>query len=164
VTITIEPCGAKPQPPQPPQPPKPQNRTPVRKRTGNPLSGHLCTPMELGPWKAKIDELKQSLSKQLVARPDTRFEVGTRNVLGAPAIYTYQLGAFFGNDDTGNPVGAYSDAYILYYNDGVNEIRVNAAYIDDAIGGMDKLLAVAPPEDLEKLAVAFMSYYLHEWR
>jgi hypothetical protein len=120
--------------------------------------------MQLDPWKAKIDELKQSLSKQLVARPETRFEVGTREVLGAAAIYTYQLGAFFGKDETGNPVGAYSDAYILYYNDGVNEIRVNAAYIDDAIGGMDKLLAVAPPEDLEKLAVAFMSYYLHEWR
>jgi len=32
------------------------------------------------------------------------------------------------------------------------------------IGGIDKLLAVAPPEDLEKLAVAFMSFYLHEWK
>jgi hypothetical protein len=120
--------------------------------------------MELDAWKAKGDELKQFLSKQLVARPDTRFEVGTREVLGVPAIYTYQLGAFFGKDERDQPVGAYSDAYILYYNDGVNQIRVNACYLDDMIGGIDKLLAVAPPEDLEKLAVAFMRFYLHEWK
>jgi hypothetical protein len=156
VTITIEPCDrAKPQRP---------SRSAARKRAGNAVPGHVCTPMELDRWKARTDELKQSLSKALIARPETRFEVGARDVLGAPAIYTYQLGSYFGKDETGNPIGSYSDAYILYYNDGINEIRVNASYLDDAIGGMDKLLAVAPPEDLEKLAVAFMSYYLHEWK
>ena len=156
VTITIEPCDrAKPQRP---------SRSAARRRAGNAMPGHVCTPMDLDRWKARTDELKQSLSKALIARPETRFEVGTRDVLGVPAIYTYQLGSYFGKDETGNPVGSYSDAYILYYNDGVNEIRVNASYLDDAIGGMDKLLAVAPPEDLEKLAVAFMSYYLHEWK
>src|SRR5262245_892998 len=155
VTVTIEPCDrSKPQPPR---------RAAARKNAANAAPRHICTPMELDRWKARTDELKQSLSKALIARPETRFEVGTRDVLGVPAIYTYQLGSYFGKDETGNPVGSYSDAYILYYNDGVNEIRVNAAYIDDAIGGMDKLLAVAPPEDLEKLAVAFMSFYLHEW-
>lgn len=123
-----------------------------------------CTPMELDAWTARTGELKQSLSEQLIGRPDTRFEVGARDVLGAPAIYTYQLGAFFGKDESGQPIAVYSDAYILYYNDGVNQIRVNASYLDDMIGGHDKLLAVAPPEDLEKLAVAFMSFYLHEWR
>jgi hypothetical protein len=45
----------------------------------------------------------------------------------------------------------------------VNQIRVNAAYLDDAVGGIDHLLAVAPPEDLEKLAVAFLEFYVHEW-
>jgi hypothetical protein len=155
VTITLEPCA----PAEPPRAGRPK----PRKRPGNATPGRVCTPMQLELWKARTDELKQSLSKQLIARPDTLFEVGAREVLGAPAIYTYQLGSFFGNDETGQPVGAYSDAYILYYNDGVNEIRVNAAYIDDAIGGTDKLLAVAPREDLEKLAVSFMSYYLHEW-
>jgi hypothetical protein len=155
VTITIEPCA--------PAAPRRAGQQAVRKRA-NAAPGRACTPMQLDLWKAKADELKQSLSKQLIARPETLFEVGTRDVLGVPAIYTYQLGSFFGKDETGQPVGAYSDAYILYYNDGVNEIRVNAAYIDDAIGGMDKLLAVAPREDLEKLAVSFMSYYLHEWR
>jgi hypothetical protein len=159
VTITIEPCA-------PVEPPRAGPK--ARKRAGSATPGRACTPractpMQLELWKAKTDELKQSLSKQLVARPETLFEVGARDVLGAPAIYTYQLASFFGTDETGQPVGAYSDAYILYYNDGVNEIRVNAAYIDDAIGGTDKLVAVAPREDLEKLAVSFMSYYLHEW-
>jgi hypothetical protein len=120
--------------------------------------------MELAPWKARGDELKRFLGKELVARPDTRFEVGARDIAGAPAIYTYQLGYFFGKDEKAQPVGTYSDAYILYYNDGVNQIRVNASYLDDAVGGIDQLLAIAPPEDLEKLAVAFMSFYVHEWR
>jgi hypothetical protein len=152
VTITIEPCD----------PPAPARKAARKAARGVP--GRTCAPMELDAWKARTDELKQFLSKQLVGRPDTRFEVGTREVLGAPAIYTYQLGAFFGKDERDQPVGAYSDAYILYYNDGVNQIRVNACYLDDMIGGIDKLLAVAPPEDLEKLAVAFMSFYLHEWK
>lgn len=152
VTITIEACDA----------PQPLGKAPRRGRSTP--ARRTCAPMELDAWKAKGDELKRFLSKQLVGRPDTQFEVGTREVLGTPAIYTYQLGAFFGNDERDQPVGAYSDAYILYYNDGVNQIRVNACYLDDMIGGVDKLRAVAPQEDLEKLAVAFMSFYLHEWK
>jgi hypothetical protein len=60
-------------------------------------------------------------------------------------------------------VRAYSDAYTIYYNDGINQIRVVASYADDAVPGIDQLLALAPQEDLEKLAVAFASYYVHEW-
>ncbi|HSR98338.1 MAG TPA: hypothetical protein VLM79_14875 [Kofleriaceae bacterium] len=154
VTVTIEPCDAPPS-----GKPARQTRT---KRAAAP--SHTCAPMELDAWKAKGDELKQFLSKQLAARPETRFEVGTRDVLGAPAIFTYQLGADFGKDESEQPVAAYSDAYILYYNDGVNQIRINASYLDDAVGGVERLAAIAPKEDLEKLAVAFMSVYLHEWR
>jgi hypothetical protein len=153
VTVTIEPCD----------PPAPSVRA-ARKAAHRTAPGRTCAPMELDAWKTRTAELKQFLSKQLIARPDTRFEVGTREVLGVPAIYTYQVGAFFGKDERDQPVGAYSDAYILYYNDGINQIRVNACYLDDSVGGIDKLLAVAPPEDLEKLAVAFMSFYLHAWK
>jgi hypothetical protein len=120
--------------------------------------------MELGAWQAHAEQLKQALPPELLARPDTRFELGTRELGGATAIYTYQLGAVFGTDDKGQPAGSYSDTYILYYNDGVNQIRVNAAYLDDAVGDVDHLLAVAPPEDLEKLAVAFLERYVREWR
>jgi hypothetical protein len=153
-TVTIEPCDASPSS-------KPARKTRATHRTA---PAHTCTPMELDAWKAKDSELKQFLSKQLVGRPDTRFEIGTRDVLGAPAIYTYQLAASFGKDDSDQPVAAYSDAYILYYNDGINQIRINASYLDDAVGGVERLAALAPKEDLEKLAVAFMSVYLHEWR
>jgi hypothetical protein len=154
VTVKIERCG----------------RTPPPARAGGnaaaaPKPGpRACLAMELGPWQARAEQLKQALPAELLARPDTRFELGVRDLSGAPTIYTYQLGAFFGNDEKGQPTGSYSDAYILYYNDGVNQIRVNAAYLDDAIGGIDHLLAVAPPEDLEKLAVAFLGFYVHEWR
>jgi hypothetical protein len=126
--------------------------------------GGACMPMELAPWKARSEELKQSLSPELIARPDTRFEIGERELFGNRAIYTYQLGYFFGQDDKGQPAGDYSDAYILHYNDGVNRIQVVAAYVDDPVGGKDQLVALAPPEDLERLAVAFTSFYLHRWR
>jgi hypothetical protein len=130
-------------------------------------------------WRARAGQLEQALPAELRARPDTRFELGARDLGGATASYTYQLGAAFGDDASGQPTGSYSDAYILYYNDGVNQIRVNAAYLDDAVddrgsppggstaegrgGVIDHLLAVAPPEDLDKLAVAFLRFYLHEW-
>ena len=120
--------------------------------------------MALDAWKARADELKQLLSKELLARPDTQFEIGAREVLGVTAIYTYQLGYFFGKDEQDQPLGDYSNAYVLYYNDRVNQIRVVAHYRDDAPGGKDQLLAIAPREDLEKMAVAFLSYYLHEWK
>lgn len=121
-----------------------------------------CTPMRLDLWKAKGDELKQFLSADLAARPDTRFEVGTRDLAGITVIYTYQFAHFFGKGDNDQPVGGYSDAYVLYYNDGVNRIQVIASYLDDVVD-KERLLAVAPPEDLEKLAVAFASFYLHQW-
>jgi hypothetical protein len=128
-----------------------------------PHDAHACPAMELESWQARRDELRQALPEDLSDRPDTRFEIGARELSGVPAIYTYQLGALFGKDEQGQPVGAYSDAYVLYYNDGVNQIRVTAAYLDDAVGGSDHLLAIAPREDLEKLAAAFASFYVHAW-
>jgi hypothetical protein len=140
VTVTIEPC----------------DRTPGARRA--------CTAMELDLWQARRDELARSLPPELVGRPDTRLELGVRELRGTTAIYTYQLGAFFGTDAHGQPVGTYRDVYTLYYNDGVNQVRVSAAYIDDAVGGTGALLAIAPPEDLARLAVAFLGFYLHAWR
>jgi hypothetical protein len=143
VTVTIQPCA--------------------RTRSGRPAK-RACLAIDLPLWNARAAQLKQSLGTELVDRPDTRFEIGSRDVSGTPAIYTYQLGYFSGRDKHDQPTSSYSDAYILYYNDGVNQIRVNAAYVDDSVGGIGPMIAVAPEEDLEKLAVAFMSFYLHEWR
>ena len=124
---------------------------------------HPCPAMELATWRARPELRERSLSKELREQPDTRFEIGARDVAGSSAIYTYQVGWAFGSDEHGQRQGSYSDAYNLYYNDGSNQIRVNASYADDAVGGKAQMLALAPEEDLEKLAVAFLSYYLHEW-
>jgi hypothetical protein len=123
-----------------------------------------CPAMKLDAWQARRDELIQALPPALRVRPDTRFEIRAHDLAGATAISTYELGASFGTDDHGQPTASYLDAYILDYNDGVNRIRVTASYLDDAVGGVDRLLAIAPPEDLEKLAVAFLGFYTHEWK
>ncbi|HEX7836780.1 MAG TPA: hypothetical protein VF469_04920 [Kofleriaceae bacterium] len=122
-----------------------------------------CPPMELAGWTARRDELAHQLPKALLGRPDTRFEIGARTIAGAPAIYTYQLGYAAGTDEKDQPSADYTDAYVVYYNDGENQLRVKAHYVDDAVGGIDQLVAIAPPEDLERLAVAFASFYVRTW-
>lgn len=123
-----------------------------------------CPAMDVASWNARRDELRGQLPKELRGRPDTRFEIGARAIAGAPAIYTYQLGYAGGVDEKDQPSADYTDAYVLYYNDGINQIRVMAHYVDDALGGIPQFLAIAPPDDLEKLAVAFASFYLHAWQ
>ena len=66
-----------------------------------------------------------------------------------------------GKDQNG-PVGAFSNAYALYYNDNVNQIRVVSEYKDDWQTRED-LMRIAPREDLEKLARAFLDAYTHAW-
>jgi hypothetical protein len=123
-----------------------------------------CPAMDLASWTARQDELRGQLPNELRGRPDTRFEIGARAIAGAPAIYTYQLGYAGGIDEKDQPAADYTDAYVVYYNDGTNQIRVMAHYVDDALGSLAQLLAIAPPDDLEKLAVAFASFYLHAWQ
>lgn len=122
-----------------------------------------CPAMNLPAWTARRDELLQQLPRALRSRGDTRFEIGARAIAGAPAIAVYELGYSAGTDDHDQPSVEYIDAYVVHYNDGVNQIRVMAHYVDDTLGGIDQLLAVAPPDDLEKLAAAFASYYVHTW-
>jgi len=123
-----------------------------------------CPAMDLARWSARRDELRAQLPRELRDRPDTRFEIGARAIAGAPAITTYQLGYAGGVDEKDQPSTDYIDAYALDHNDGVNQIRVMAHYVDDAVGGIPQLLAIAPPDDLEKLAAAFASFYLHAWQ
>jgi hypothetical protein len=110
------------------------------------------------------DELVAELPAALRDRPDTRVELATRQVAGVTALATYELGAAFGSDEHGQPAGDYLDAYRLDYHDGVNRIRVTASYVDDAVGSAARLAAVAPAEDLAKLAAAFLGFYLHQWQ
>lgn len=123
-----------------------------------------CTPMQLPLWQARSDELKQFMSSDLAARSDTRFDIAARRLDGATAISTYQLGHLFALDDHNQTVTLSSTAYALYYNDGVNRIRVMASYLDEAVPTRGQLVELAPPRDLEKMAVAFTRFYLHRWR
>lgn len=121
-----------------------------------------CVPMEIGKWKEREDELKQLLGPDLRNRPDTTWEMGTVDLHGQTAVYTYQVGALFGKDDAGNPKSTYSDAYALYYNDGVNQIRVVTEYQDSPVP-RDQMLTIAPKEDLAKVAMSFLDYFTHAW-
>ena len=117
--------------------------------------------MQLDKWKA--DELKAKLHAGLRDRPDTTFEVGEIDLGGAKAIFTYELGYFFGNDAIGEALGLYTNAYVLYFNDAVNEIRVIAKYVDDPLGSKDDLARAVPREQLEKIARAFLDAYTQSW-
>ena len=121
-----------------------------------------CLPMELDKWKAKEAGLKMLLTEELRDRADTTWELGTTELHGQPLIFTYQFGYASGKDDQGNPEGAFSNAYALYFSDGKNQIRVVAEYKDDPVNRED-LKAIAPREDLEKLAKGFMDFYTHAW-
>ncbi len=120
-----------------------------------------CIPMELEKWQARGDAMKLLLAEELRSLPDTVFELGKSESNGAPVIFTYQLGYQNGADENG-PVGAYSNAYALYYNDNVNQIRVVAEYKDDWVARED-MVRIAPREDLEKLAHTFLDAYTHAW-
>jgi hypothetical protein len=122
-----------------------------------------CIPMELEKWKTKGEALKMLLLPELKTRPDTTFEVGDTTVLGQKMIYTYQLAYLNGRDENNNPEFAYSDAYVLYYNDGTNHIRVVAEYADDPVKDMKALVDLAPKELLERIAKAFMVTYVQAW-
>jgi hypothetical protein len=121
-----------------------------------------CLPMELDKWKAKEAGLKMLLAEPLRDRADTTWEMGATDLHGQPVIFTYQFGHTSGTDDQGNPEGAFSNAYALYFSDGKNQIRVVAEYKDDPMSRED-LKAIAPREDLEKLAKGFLDAYTHAW-
>jgi len=122
-----------------------------------------CLPMDLDRWKDNVDGLKMLVQPELRDRPDTQFDVGQTDLHGAPMIYTYQAAQLIGQDENKNSVAAWTDAYALYYNDGVTQIRVVAEYKDDPPGSKDQMLATVSREGLEKVAKAFADAYTHAW-
>ena len=115
-----------------------------------------CLPTTaLDQWKAKEGALKEKmLSETLRDRPETKWELGTTQLGDLTMVYTYQLGQHA--DEKG---GAYTDAYALYYNDGVNQARVVAEYKDDPSQTAEDMAKKVPKEDLEKVAKSFMDAY-----
>lgn len=121
-----------------------------------------CPAMTLEAWKAREASLRLLIGPELKDRPDTVWEMGQTELNGVPVIFTFQLGHHFGKDDNGNPMAAFSNAYALYFNDGTNQIRVVTEYKDDPVARED-LALIAPREDLEKVARAFLDAYTQAW-
>ncbi len=125
---------------------------------------HECLPMKVEAWRAKEAQLKKEMvDEDIVDRPDTTFEIGVTTMGGQPAIYIYQSGQFFGNDDRGNPKGAYSHAYAIHFNDGINLARVTVAFTDDPRDSLEDMKRVLPRSFLERVATAFFDVYTQAW-
>ncbi len=133
-TVTIEPCGKQPDD---------------------------CPAMDLDTWKKKEPELKK-LEGALQDVPDVDWEIGKTDLHGQTLIYTYQLGQHAGSAANGGGF-AFTDALALYYNDGVNRIRVVAEYKDDPVKTKELMAQQAPKTDLELLAISFLDVYTHAW-
>lgn len=119
-----------------------------------------CWPNDPEYYKKRSDEVKKKyLTEKLMAAPDTVWEAGKTEVDGTPMVYTFQLGEILNPEHN-----EFSYAYILYYNDGINEARVLAEYKDDLVGKKEDMVKLVPREDLENTAKAFMDVYTHHWQ
>jgi hypothetical protein len=116
-----------------------------------------CWPMDLATWKSHDKDLKEYLPPALQQAPDTVFEIGQTDLHGQPLMYTYQLG------QTIDKSSAFSHAYVLYFNDGVNEIRVLSEYKDDMMKTKEDMAKALPRSDLENTSKAFLDVYSHAW-
>ncbi|MEJ7602438.1 MAG: hypothetical protein WKG01_31390 [Kofleriaceae bacterium] len=126
-----------------------------------------CPAMKLAAWQPKTDAMKQLSipSPALRTRKDTVFELGETTLNGQPVIFTYQLGSSVAPDpdNENQPSGEYTDAYVLYFNDGLNQISVAAAYADDTRADVKAMTDLAPKEDLERVAKAFLDAFTQAW-
>lgn len=116
-----------------------------------------CVPLELAKWQARTD-LEDLMSLQMKASKDTKFQIGATDLNSQPMIFTFQYGILKTGEST-----EFTDTYVLWFNDGKNEIRVVASYNDNLPDSVAAMLAMASESDLEKLAKAFMDVYTQAW-
>jgi len=122
-----------------------------------------CLPMEEAKWKDKAESLKTLIGPELKDHKDTVFESGMTKIGETPYAYSYHVGYNISPDPETGIAGAYGTAYALYYNDGVNMIRVVSEYKDDVPKTRDDMVNLTPKEDLEVIAKAFMDQFVHAW-
>jgi len=126
-----------------------------------PCAPNNCWPIDVAKYKEHEDELKKAyLAEDLQKMPDTQWELGETDLHGTKMIYTFQLGESVGS----GMHSAFTYTYILYYNDGNNEIRVLGEYKDDMMGSKEAMSKSVPREDLENTAKAFLDVYTHHWQ
>jgi hypothetical protein len=126
-----------------------------------------CVPINLGAWTARTSELEKMIPPDLRGLPTTKFEVGTAKFHGTDVVFTFQLGATAGVKSSGSNAGMgyveYTYAYILYYNDGHNQIRVVSELKDEVNTPIAKMVAATPRSDLEATAQAFFDVTTQAW-
>lgn len=124
---------------------------------------NVCRKMELPAWEADKAKLKQAVDPALRDRPDSVFEIAASELAGAPVIVVYQAGQYFGPDENNNPVGSFSHAVTVHYNDGINFMRVIATFADNARNTLQEMQAALPRDFLERTAKAFLDAYGQAW-
>lgn len=120
-----------------------------------------CLPMELAKWKEREQDLKVVMGGLKDAKTGVESELGETVLNGQKVMYHYYIG-YANTPGEGGGETWYGNAYVAYYNDGVNEIRVIGEYKDDPVS-VEDMKKMAPKEDLRLLALSFMDYYTHQW-
>lgn len=120
-----------------------------------------CLPMELDKWKAKEAEIKATNLEALKDAKGIEWELGETTLNGQKLIYAFQVGAAQAPGEGGGSY-MYTNNYAVYFNDGVNWIRVVGSYKDDPVSVAD-LKRLAPKDDLRALALSFLDVYTHAW-
>ncbi|HEY6038456.1 MAG TPA: hypothetical protein VIV58_29440, partial [Kofleriaceae bacterium] len=72
-------------------------------------------------------------------------------------------GTFSKGSNAGMAYTAFTYAYILYFNDGVNQIRVVSEYKGDPLGNAAEMEKVVPRADLENTAKGFFDAFTAMW-
>ena len=101
------------------------------------------------------------VNRKAIAQPNAH-RIASIQLHGATLISVYQLGHHFGKDTEDQPTGDWSHLYTLYFNDGVNQIRVAAKYSDDPTS-RENMVRLSPRAQLEKLALGFLDFFTHAW-
>ena len=114
-----------------------------------------CRPLAVDRWRADKEALMVTLAPELRDRPDTTFEIGEVG----PLISVYQLG-HAASSELGT---AFTNAFILYHHDGVNQIRVIAAALEPK-PSKEELARALPRERLERAAMTVLDAYVQAWR
>ena len=136
-----------------------------------------CFPLDPAEWKKREAEIKASLLvTELRDLPDTKFELGGTKLREVPIMFAYYLGlkpapagagSGFGSGlGSGSGFRAFpheAHGYTVYYNDGINQIRVSADYGDTPKATQQELLAEVGRDDLEAVAKAFLDIYTQLW-
>ncbi|HET9989877.1 MAG TPA: hypothetical protein VFQ65_15200 [Kofleriaceae bacterium] len=124
-----------------------------------------CKPMQLPLWQADVAHLKMMIPDEL--RAGAKFEIGLVKFHATDLIYTFQIGQTNGTFSKGSNAGmayvAFTYSYILYFNDGVNQIRVVAEYKDAPMATVEDMQKLVAREDLENTAKGFFDAFTALW-